>query len=174
MKLSKTGKYHISYKTMKKLKNNYYNKHGILKPSGFWYSIGSQWLDFKLNTKWNNNGIRKKGTEYHLKSPLTMYKIKFYNKKYTSLPDDEKVLLVDTCDKLLKFNKNYSKTGNSIFIDWEKVSQDYAGIEFRNYSRIKKELIKKKLDILWYSAIDVDSGCVWKPSKVIKTIDKMT
>ena len=48
MKLSKTGKFHISHGIMKKLKNNYYNKQGTLKPSGLWYSIGSKWLDFKL------------------------------------------------------------------------------------------------------------------------------
>ena len=78
MKLSKTGKFHISHGIMKKLKNNYYNKQGTLKPRGFWYSIGSKWLDFKLKAKWNNKGISKKGQEYHLKKPLTMYEIKFH------------------------------------------------------------------------------------------------
>jgi hypothetical protein len=159
---------------MKKLKNNYYNKQGTLKPNGFWYSIGSKWLDFKLKSKWNNEGISKKGQEYHLKKPLTMYKIKFYNKKYTALPDDEKVLLVDTCDKLIKFNKKYSKKKGISFIEWEKVSQDYAGIEFRNFNRIKKELKKRKIEIIWYWALDIDSGCIWRPSKVINTVDKMT
>tara|TARA_Y100000591_G_C21735047_1_gene646167 strand:+ start:225 stop:641 length:417 start_codon:yes stop_codon:yes gene_type:complete len=131
MQLTKTGKYHISNGPIKKLKNNYYNKQGTLKPSGLWYSIGSKWLDFKLKEEWNNEGIRKKGKEYYLNKPKIMSKVKFYNKKYTTLPDNEKVLLIDTCDKLIKFNKKYSKKGFSL-IEWEKVSQDYAGIEFRN------------------------------------------
>ena len=175
MKLTRTGKYHLSQGVIPKLKNNYYNKQGILKPIGLWYSIGSRWLDFKLNENWNNNGIRKKGTEYYINKPLTMYSIKFFNCKYTTTPNKAKVLLLDTQTKLTKFNTKYSnKREGGYFIGWEKVSQDYAGIEFRNYSRIKKELENKNSFILWYSALDVDSGCVWNPSTVVKKIDKMT
>lgn len=141
MQLTKTGKYHISKTEIKELKNNYYNKQNFLKPRGFWYSIGPSWVKWKLNEGYNNKGIRKKGKEYYINKSLNMYKVKFYNKKYTTLPDNEKVLLIDTCDKLIKFNRKYSKKGFSL-IEWEKVSQDYAGIEFRNYNRIKKELKK--------------------------------
>ena len=174
MQLTKTGKYHISKTEIKKLINNYY-KQDFFKPSGFWYSIGPSWVKWKLNEGFNTKGIHKKGKEYYINKSLNIYKVKFYNKKYTTLPDDEKVLLVDTCDKLIKFDKKYSiKIRNRSFIEWKKVSQDYAGIEFRNFNKIKKELKKINKKIVWYWAVDVDSGCIWRPSKVINKIDKLT
>tara|TARA_Y100000590_G_C15641496_1_gene985124 strand:- start:206 stop:730 length:525 start_codon:yes stop_codon:yes gene_type:complete len=174
MKLTKTGKYHISKTEIKELLNNNY-KQDFFKPRGFWYSIGSSWLDWKLSEEFNNKGIDKKGKEYYINKSLSMYKVKFYNKKYTTLPDDEKVLLIDTYAKLIKFNKKYLRKKNKIeYIDWNNVSSDYAGIEFRNFNKIQKQLVDKKIENIWHYTLDVDSGCIWRPSKVIKHIDKMT
>ena len=46
-------------------------------------------------------------------------------------------------------------------VDWNKVSQDYGGIQICPY--LKKE------KILWYCSFDVASGCVWNIKSIIKT-----
>jgi len=51
-----------------------------------------------------------------------------------------------------------------IFIDWIKVQKDYSGIEFNNYD--KTEYLYKP-EYLWYTTIDVLSGCIWN----LKLID---
>ena len=174
MKLTKTGKYHISKIEIKELKNNHY-KQNFFKPRGFWYSIGPSWVQWKLSEGFNNKGIVKKGEEYYINKSLNMYKVKFYNNKYTNVPDNEKVLLIDSYTKLMKFNKKYEYNAkNRKFINWKDVSNDYAGIEFRNFNKINKKLSNKQIKNTWYWTLDVDSGCIWKPSKVIKRIDKMT
>ena len=106
VKLTKTGKYHISHKQINELKN-LDGPQGQFKPTGFWYSIGSSWLDFKVNQAFNEDGIKRKGSNYRLNKTKHLYKLKFYNKKYTSTPNKDKVILLDTLPKIIKFNKKY-------------------------------------------------------------------
>ena len=45
MKLTKTGKYHISKTEIKELLNNHY-KQDFFKPRGFWYSCYNDWYNW--------------------------------------------------------------------------------------------------------------------------------
>jgi hypothetical protein len=54
---------------------------------------------------------------------------------------------------------------SSTFIDWNKVSKSYKGIQINYYSN------KHRLDMLWYYGWDCESGCIWDIS-CIKNIKK--
>ena len=135
-------------------------------------------MDFKINESFNEKGITREGSNYSLNKTKHLYKLKFYNKKYTSTPNKDKVILLDTLPKIIKFNKKYMTVlVKRPWVDWDKVSIDYAGIEFRNYREIILSLYKKPFNVmgslLWYSSIDIDSGCIWRPSSVIKDFQKI-
>ena len=54
----------------------------------------------------------------------------------------------------------YKYQYNDVLIDWEKVSQDYDGIEICPY------LLGKRMTIDWYYSWDVSSGCIWRSSGI--------
>ena len=63
---------------------------------------------------------------------------------------------------------------NSKHIKWDIVENEYCGFEIKNYSKIKKELLKEiGLDgmgeYLWFFSFDFSSGCIWD-MKAVKEI----
>jgi len=107
------------------------------KPRGLWYGLGTQWIDWvkREMPEWEND---------HL------YKIEI----------SQNVLVLDSKDKILAFNKQYGFASKMSFdglpdsIDWVKVAKDYDGIEIitpRRYSD----------SVEWLYSWDIDSGCLW-------------
>ena len=78
--------------------------------------------------------------------------------------DYAKVLIIDTPEKLLKFENNfYAVVHGFVCINWRKVAGEYSGIiispyfyEFRFNS--------------WYCGWDCASGCIWSAKDVVRKI----
>jgi len=124
------------------------------KPDGLWYSIGDAWIDWCLGEQFG--GIGKYIYEIELNPKANM-------------------LFLDTPEKVFEFSEKYRRTDgiyalfNSVNIDWQKVSQDYDGIEINPYFH---ELIFSH-DLIWYYGWDVPSGCLWR-AKAKKKITLLT
>jgi hypothetical protein len=69
------------------------------------------------------------------------------------------VLKIDTYEKLLKFNEEFSSQSapGVSFIDWANVAKKYDGIEIVPY----QTKARMNYNLLWYYGWDVASGCVW-------------
>lgn len=114
-----------------------------IKPRGLWYSWGGQWvlMLWEHHQKWPEDGWRLDW----LKKIRYIYKIKL---------DYSKILRPTN---LKAFTEKY---GDSEYIDWKKVAEEYSGIDIRYRSHWDKE-------DTWYDGWDVSSGCVWNPDGVL-------
>jgi hypothetical protein len=149
-----------------------------LKPNGLWYSLYSSWF----------NHITNQNMDYKIKDYI--HKIDLNENIFTNLqnPDPNKILLIKNLDDVAIFTRKYKiAEGNrkkmnmdpnsKIYfnyseIDWKKVAKDYGGIEFYPYIKYSSLFFNKKhLEIyIWYSSIDISSGCIWNTKPIIQTI----
>lgn len=130
---------HTSKKPIYKLQQkNYTQLHGM-KPSGLWYGFGKEWIDC-------------------VESRMSQWKSEYL---YEVNINNSNILQIKDYSELISFTKNYTSIIKSQFIDysyyidWNKVSSEYDGIEINPYIR------KARLELLWYYGWDVASGCVW-------------
>lgn len=151
-------------------KNIKYKQIIDFKPKCYWYSLGKEWYNFWY--KQENNKVANE----------VVCEIKIKNNMFTTLEgkDKNKILVIDSLEEVKKLNKKYSvlrrmkykgKLEPVRLIDFQKLSEKYGGVEFRNYKKIKKQIVEnKKLnwkrDYNWYYMLDVSSGCVWDMSLV--------
>jgi hypothetical protein len=124
------------------------------KPSGLWYAVGTEWIEW----------IESEMPHWLGK---VFYKIEISNK----------VLRIDTMPKFEMLMKNYGEanktTGfkyspkHNLYINWEKVAKDYSGVEIAPYQWHYRH------EYMWYYGWDVASGCIWDKSGIssIKRID---
>ena len=152
-----------------------------LKPNGLWYSLYSAWFNHIIN----------QDMDYKIKDYI--HKIELNENIFTSLqnPDSNKILQIKNLDDVELFTKKYKiAKGNGkrmnidpnskiymnySVINWEKVAKDYGGIEFYPYIKDSSRFFNKKhLEIyIWYSSIDISSGCIWNTKSIIQTIKLM-
>jgi len=120
------------------------------KPKGFWYGIGTSWLDW----------VKYEMPEWESKNVFLLD------------IDDSKILKISNDDGLLKFHDKYGQYSMPGYyqklINWKKVAEHYDGIEIVPY------LVSMRMDnrVPWYYGWDVASGCIWG-SGVIKKIKKI-
>lgn len=162
---------HTSYKKITKLRT--IQQTNEFKPIGLWYAPNKIWLEFVKD----NIDPYKKRTKY-------MYIIKPI---YTTItdPDPEKVLQIKNLETFDKFTIKYgkqNKTGymNKILIDWQKVEQDYGGVEVIPFLKTRAEfrypngkklfnnfkLNKNSIVLTWLTSWDIPSGCIWNANSV--------
>jgi len=112
------------------------------KPEGLWYGIGSSWVDWTSYEMpgWKGNNL------------------------YSVEIDYSNVLVLDTIEKMKKFERQYKKQNQYGLksIDWTEVSAKYDGIEIPIYQSSMRFTD-------WYYPWDVASGCIWNP-KAIKNV----
>ena len=141
------------------------------KPAGLWYGFGASW------TKWLIDEDMSMGESY--------------TKVWNLQVDASKLALMDSMKKIEDFTRQYGKRlpgtpayGDSLhnLIDWKSAAsgtktygrgddtmtvQDaftpYSGIEFNPYP-----IGKARDKFMWYSGIDMPSGCVWDLSAIMK------
>ena len=161
----------------------------IFKPIGLWYAIGDSWYKF-----WYKNNLKMK----NLPKNLNIFKLSIRKNSFTTdikNPNPNKILRIKTNDDVKLFTKLYSmkpykkphfpelinydwKNRKNIynddnFIDWQKVSKKFGGIEFNPYTHQVIKPIqngKKQIRIIWYNTIDVPSGCIWNLKPIIENI----
>ena len=123
----------------------------------YWYSLGDDWYKF-----WYEKEKMDK-----VKNQVVC-EIKIKRNMFTTLEKKEKgkILVIDSLEDVDKMNKKYLRIiRDRKLIDFNEVAKKYAGIEFRNYHKIRDYLFKNDLlfseRYFWYTSIDVNSGCVW-------------
>lgn len=130
-----------------------YKQGDSLKPKGLWYSLDVEWLEWCLCE------MRHWVEEYSHEIEI----------------DYSNILLIESQQGVIDFESKYGKnvgttlvSGFSYFqIDWDKLSQDYSGIEIRNYHKLKRNISAGELSRrIWLSGWDVSSGCIWNLSCV--------
>lgn len=142
--VSSSDRIHLSVESIWELdKTKKYTQKITFKPSGIWYAFGTAWKDW----------VRSEMPEWNDK----------YSSAYKLDVDSSKILSVKTVEELQRFHDKYSEGEHKYVIDWNSISQKWAGIEFPVY------LKSVRLDYLWYSQLDVASGCIWDTS-VIRNI----
>jgi hypothetical protein len=157
---------HYSKKSIDNLLDDTYCERQILtyKPDGLWLSRDTAWKDW----------MEREMPEWLSEVKYT-YQVTF--KK------SARILKINNFDKLKRFNKKYIKENReticfdkvcgenkSFFIDWKKVCRDYDGICFLNVWKIINEYDSKMKwgsSLFWWKTLDIDSMCIWRPSKSV-------
>lgn len=143
LKLPSDVRIHMSKKPFE-LERRTFNQRVTIKPSGFWYGFGSEWID------WCRSEMPNWVGKY-------IYSVDIGNTN---------VLQIKTHMELMQFSREYSRglmpqiyeEGESI--DWKMVAGKYDGIEINPY------INEARYQYLWYYGWDVASGCVWNLSNV--------
>lgn len=141
------------------------------KPKGLWYGFGDDWLVFARMNIYDLNHSYK-------------YAYKIY-------PNLSKMIILKTAQDVIDFSKKNIVGKN---INWNKVAQNYSGIEMPTYyelglrgwgSRYSNDQENLENDIKnddfsnlsyqervnlfsWLYLWDVASGCIWKPDGLIR------
>jgi len=122
-----------------------------VKPTGLWYAPGSEWREW---------------TRAEMPTLLAKYNV-LYDVEIT-----DRVLRISTPEDVHEFSEWYrAKSGweyemenvthgrsRITNIDWLKVAQDWSGVEVNPYHW------DLRFTYLWYSGLDVPSGCIWDPA----------
>ena len=146
------------------------------KPSGLWLSLNEEWYEFENDTS-NQNFIQKYKYEVDFDTSNerilvidTLQKLKDFDEKY-KLQIHESLTNKDH-DQMKQIHGGLQSLKNFFpdrFPNWEKVCEDYDGMVCTNYTEILMSgcLIEK---MHWWSWLDINCCCMWRPSKVIKDI----
>lgn len=122
---------------------------GYGKPSGLWYAVGTEWID------WVETEMPK-----------------WLGDKFYKIETTEQVLKIDAQYKFNEFVRKYGVASKFSYdpkhmdIDWAKVAKDYAGIEIAPYRHSMRH------EYIWYYGWDVASGCIWNKSG-IKSLERI-
>ena len=102
------------------------------KPRGLWYQLNNSWRDWM---KWNMPEWAED-----------------YSHEYRIEISKERVLRIDSAERFMDFEDEWL-VGDAI--DWEGLSEEYAGIEISPHrGEFRPE---------WYDHWDISSGCIWCP-----------
>jgi len=150
-------------------KNTTYSQGTKIKPSGFWYQIN----DCGYKHRQVEDGVPNWG-KYIYKVEIDTSNILVIKNYQDYLKFDRKYGF----DKKIKYSKKNSNVSNDNnvsndsmtwkYIDWKKVAKKYAGFEVKNYDKIKEQLTKDNIKIIyqdatlnWLELFDFNSGCIW-------------
>ncbi len=150
LKNPETKYFHYSSVPVKKIDLRVYRQNNLtMKPTGFWFSKNSEWIDWC-----ESEGV------FLCKETANTLELCI---------DFDGILQIDSMEKLEWFKSHYGIVKN---IDWGRVANDYDGIYFDNYYEIRSELRLKRLfnEYLWYFGIDVNSGCIFNVGKIMHVI----
>jgi hypothetical protein len=117
--------------------------NGHMKPTGLWYAIGTDWIDWVRSEMpaWEQDHLFKVETTSKvivLKSPADCKKFE---------------------EKFGYEDKYYKREYWGLLIDWELVAKKYAGVELFNYNDHAFH---------WTYGWDIRSGCIWNKSGIKK------
>jgi hypothetical protein len=150
------------------------------KPAGLWLSLDDEW--YELQTEIGSEKFVKK-IQYKYEVTLkdveepnvrilvldTVEKLQAFDEKYKMKLHDD--LSEEENERIKKVHGGLDSVKNFFpgrFPDWEKVCEDYDGMICTNYGEILMSggLIEK---MHWWSWLDINCACVWRPSKVVKS-----
>ena len=129
------------------LQDRTYEQGSTMKPNGLWYAKGNSWMEF----------VRTELAEM-AEDAKYVYAIGF---------DMDKVLSIKSgrqAERVTYMFKDYklSQRANVSIVDWDRITKiGKAGVEFIPYDR---GYFSADYTMVWYSGIDVPSGCIWDTS----------
>ena len=141
-KINSTDRIHFDKPDWKFIRGKKYTQEDSIKPDGLWYSFGNEWQKFAKSSKLGSKHA------YH-----SVYKIDL---------QDSKILSISNESELKKFTKEYLSE-NRFYIKWANVAKKWDGIEFPKYLW----RVGLPMKYLWYSTLDVASGCVWNTNSIL-------
>ena len=148
---------HLTREKEFKLENRIYKcSHSSDKPKGLWYQIDDSWEEWcKYNMpQWlgtSSRGAYKTNIEI----------------------DKTNVLVIKTLEDFDNFHNKYRALNiyynKLVNINWERVSEEYDGIEISDY------FYERRLTgwCSWYYGWDLASGCIWN-TNIIKVVGEPT
>lgn len=110
-----------------------------MKPKGFWYACGTEWIDW----------VRRE---------MPSWQSQLANLYQVVLSPKAKMLYIRNVAEFDAFDRKYRvprKPTGWMYIDWVRVANDYDGIEIYPY------LWQRRTGVNWYYTWDVASGCIW-------------
>ena len=131
---------HMS-KTPFELEKRMFTQRATMKPKGFWYGFGNEWIDW----------VRSEMPDWEGKY---IYEVDIGNTN---------VLKIDTHFDLMKFHRKYAERkqiARDDLLDWSEVAKEYDGIEINPYQ------YEARYQYMWYYGWDVASGCIWNLNNV--------
>ena len=145
LKLTNDMRIHMS-KTSFELEQRTFAQKVTMKPFGFWYGFGGEWIDWCRSEMPNWTGKYIYGVDVH----------------------NINILRITTHMELTQFSHEYqsnvSDTGYKReageAIDWKMVASKYDGIEINPYQ------FEARYQYMWYYGWDIASGCVWNLKNV--------
>ena len=165
------------------LTKKYIQKPYSFKSNGLWYSLANttntqddSWIDFWVEGE-------KMCKMFKHRFEITLKQDDFVNFDEPT-NSQNKVLRLYEKD-VIAFSKKYQETfeadflensdtykhiaNNDLFhfINWKKIEQEYAGIEFPDYSRCSELRFNSKY--IWWNTIDAKTGVIWN----LDIIDKV-
>lgn len=143
--ISPSGFYHASRVPIGRVNDRPQPPWPSFKPRGFWYDVGGAWVEW----------MRIEMPSWYDESRF-LYSV--------SLSPAARILRIRGSRGLERFVGKYAATHPSMgkfpVPDWAAVAREWDGIEFSPY---RHEL---RAEHIWYSMVDVPSGCVWNPGAV--------
>lgn len=119
--------------------------NSIGKPGGFWFGVGSEWVDWTKDEmpEWKGDNL------------------------YSVEVDESECLVIESEFDFRDFSRTYGTRDG--MIDWERVSKDHKGIIVRQYF----PKYRMNPQYRWYYSWDIASGCVWDAS-AIKQVEQQS
>lgn len=131
-----------------------YLQSNDLKPNGFWFSIGDEWVD------WCKSEMPHWVEEHDYSLQLGTI---------------DRIFIISSVEDAILLDMNYSiDKSYRRRIDWQRLARHADGIIVLNYHEIKAELRQRGtlLNFMFFAAWDVSSGCIWNLN-AIKSIEKL-
>lgn len=129
------------------LQDRTYEQGSSMKPNGLWYAKGNSWMEF----------MRTEVSEM-VENAKYVYAIGFDKSKVVSITSGRQA------ERVTYMFKNYelSQRANVDIVDWDRMTKiGKGGVEFIPYDR---GYMSANYRMVWYSGIDVPSGCIWDTS----------
>lgn len=119
--------------------------NSIGKPGGFWFGVGSEWVDWTESDmpEWKGDNL------------------------YSVEVDESQCLVIQDEFDFKDFSRTYGTRGG--MIDWGRVSKDHKGVIIRGYF----PKYRMNPQYRWYYSWDIASGCVWDAS-AIKQVEQQS
>ena len=163
MKLAYRNKFTKEQVTEVKQRPTYFGKMLFTEPTGFWYGIKNSWKDFlESEDSFDDNDY------------MYNYELKFKQGTLTDIhhQDPNKVLVIKSAKDYNLFSEKYlivPKHKRNISYDWTLLKSHFAGLELRNFDKIKASQPKPNMTDMrtWFlSMLDASSGVIWNVSVI--------
>ena len=123
-----------------------YKQEPWYKPRGLWLSVIGDSDEYTWRDWCEDN-------DFHLDEVKVRHEV--------ALGEGWDILTLNTARQVRDFTTEYGveiAPGVDVkYIDWLRVAQEYDGIIFSPYWHT----LRFDIDLMWYSTIDVASGCIW-------------